>query len=65
MMKKLLLIIVVLALVAGGVALYLKSTTPSQSRGVAFPLQAANTSGIATDYYAIDRSLNVVLAYSY
>jgi hypothetical protein len=38
--KKLLLIIVVLALIAGGVALYLKSTTPSQSRGVAFPLGA-------------------------
>jgi hypothetical protein len=39
-MKKLLVIIVLLAAVAGGVAVYLKSTTPSQSRGVAFPLTA-------------------------
>lgn len=34
-------------------------------RGVAFPLQAANPSGTTTGFYAIDRSLNVVLAYSY
>jgi hypothetical protein len=33
-------------------------------RGVSFPLQAANTT-ITTDFYAIDRSLNVVLVYSY
>jgi hypothetical protein len=33
-------------------------------RGVAFPLQAANM-GTTTGFYAIDRSLNVVLAYSY
>jgi hypothetical protein len=38
--KKLLLIIVVLGVLAGGVALYLNATTPSQSRGVAFPLAA-------------------------
>ncbi len=33
-------------------------------RGVAFPLQAASM-GTTTGFYAIDRSLNVVLAYSY
>ena len=33
-------------------------------RGVAFPLQAASMN-TTTDFYAIDRSLNVVLAYSY
>jgi hypothetical protein len=32
-------------------------------RGVVFPLQAANTT--TTDFYAIDRSLNVVLVYVY
>lgn len=41
-MKKLLLIIVILAVLAGGVALYLRATTPSQSRGVAFPLSAGD-----------------------
>jgi hypothetical protein len=34
-------------------------------RGVAFPLQAANPSGLTNNFYAIDRSLNVVVAYSY
>jgi hypothetical protein len=34
-------------------------------RGVAFPLQAAAAGGTTTDFYAIDRSVNVVLAYSY
>jgi hypothetical protein len=34
-------------------------------RGVAFPLQAANNAAPTTDFYAIDRSLNVVLVYSY
>jgi hypothetical protein len=34
-------------------------------RGVAFPLQAANSAAPTTDFYAIDRSLNVVLVYSY
>jgi hypothetical protein len=33
-------------------------------RGVAAPLQAT-TSGATTGFYAIDRSLNVVVAYSY
>jgi hypothetical protein len=33
-------------------------------RGVAYPLQAASM-GTTTGFYAIDRSLNVVLAYSY
>lgn len=39
-MKKLLVIIILLAAIAGGVALYLKATTPSRSRGLAFPLSA-------------------------
>src|SRR5436853_7834536 len=39
-MKKLLLSVVLLAAIAGGGAIYLKATTPSQSRGVAFPLAA-------------------------
>jgi hypothetical protein len=39
-MKKLLVVVIVLAAVAGGVALYLNATTPSQSRGIAFPLTA-------------------------
>ena len=34
-------------------------------RGVAFPLQAASMATPTTGFYAIDRSLNVVLAYSY
>jgi len=34
-------------------------------RGVPFPLQAANNAAPTTDFYAIDRSLNVVLVYSY
>jgi hypothetical protein len=34
-------------------------------RGVAFPLAAAQPSGATTNFYAVDRSLNVVLAYSY
>jgi hypothetical protein len=34
-------------------------------RGVTFPLQATNPAVVTTDFYAIDRSLNVVLVYSY
>ena len=41
-MKKLLLIVLLLAAVAGAGAIYLRVTTPSQSRGVAFPLRAAD-----------------------
>src|SRR5262249_3032154 len=33
-------------------------------RGVAFPLQARDPNATITGWYAIDRSLNVVLAYS-
>ncbi len=41
-MKKLLLILLVLAAIVAAGAIYLRATTPSQSRGVAFPLRAAD-----------------------
>jgi hypothetical protein len=41
-MKKLLVIILILAVLAAAAALYLSFTTPSRSRGVAFPLGAAD-----------------------
>jgi len=41
-MKKLLVLILILAAIAGAVAIYLRSTTPSESRGVAFPLTAGD-----------------------
>jgi hypothetical protein len=40
--KKLLLIVLILAALAGAAAIYLRATTPSQSRGVAFPLSASD-----------------------
>jgi len=46
-LRKLILFIVIVAAIAGGVVLYLIATTPSTSRGVVFPLDAANRAMIA------------------
>jgi hypothetical protein len=41
-MKKLLLIVLILAAIAGAAAIYLHATTPERSRGVAFPITTAD-----------------------
>jgi hypothetical protein len=41
-MKKLLLILLVLGALAGAAALYLRATTPDHSRGITFPITAAD-----------------------
>ena len=41
-MKKLLLIVLILAVLAGAAAIYLRETTPARSRGVTFPLNASD-----------------------
>lgn len=46
-MKKLLLILAILAALVAAVAIYLSATTPSQSRGVRFPLASSDQSLIA------------------
>jgi len=46
-MKKLLLILLVLAALAGAAAIYLRVTTPDRSRGVHFPLSASDHAMLA------------------